>query len=121
MKGPARMPGATWGYRQWDRLLALNLKTDAYKLLPIPQRTSLARFSPYQDTPAFASAGPVVWVAVDDWLARLPADAGLLPASGKLAVLNPLPAARLAACQARALAYLNGLQQQMVVSAVAQR
>jgi len=80
LKGPARAPFSLRTsplFRDWDRVVAIDLKTGAYRVLQLPPISSPVgtMFTP----PAFAVRGGTVWIGVSDWLGVLPADPALLP------------------------------------------
>lgn len=95
LKGPQSPPTEaiplTWGYRRWDRLVALNNATGQYQVYPIPPEASEALYGPvWENPPVFAAlASGAGLVAVGHWVATVPADpsgVGSLPMLGASAV-----------------------------------
>ncbi len=78
LKGPANRPVSLpvyYLFRNWDRLLAVNLKTDAYRLFTIPPLTAQNAVTDVSNTPpAFATDGKQVYVGLSDWVGAFPAD-----------------------------------------------
>ncbi|MCY0901786.1 MAG: hypothetical protein OWU32_06295 [Firmicutes bacterium] len=85
MKGPAHAPFSLRTspvFRDWDCILAIDLKTGAYRLLQLPPISSPV--ATMYTAPAFAVRGGSVWIGVSDWLGVLPADPALLPGTAGL-------------------------------------
>ncbi len=95
LKGPKNPPTPaiplTWGYRHWDRLVALNRSTGQYQVYPIPPDLSSALYRPlWFNAPVFSTlASGDGLVGVGHWVAVVPADpSGVisLPTLGTLPV-----------------------------------
>ncbi len=107
LKGPQHATatgfGATWGWRRWDRLVALNRETGRYRVYPIPPDWSASLYAPLWEHPPafFALASGRGLVALGHWAAVVPAQPGVsaLPVRG-----GSLPTA---AEQQQALAVLH--------------
>jgi hypothetical protein len=73
---PSGIPAGVWGYRRWDRLVALNLDTRRYAVYPIPMDGSEALYGPlWEHPPVFRTlpSGDGL-VALGHWAAVVPAD-----------------------------------------------
>jgi len=105
MKGPASPPFTLhvyYHFRNWDRIIAINVHTGAYRLYQLPQITAKINLS--NTTPAFAYHAGKVYIAVSDWIGVLPAVPNarvvVAPASAKtitFPILHPVPTATLQA------------------------
>jgi hypothetical protein len=110
LKGPKNpppgIPDAVWGYRRWDRLVALNLDTSRYAVYAIPADGSEALYGPlWEHPPVFGTlpSGDGL-VALGHWAAVVPADpAGV----ASLRVLGRSPTTPSAALQRQAARLVN--------------
>ena len=91
LKGPKNPPTAAiplvWGYRHWDRLVALNPTTGQHQIYPVPAELSSTLYGPlWLNAPVLATlASGDGLVAVGHWVAVVPADPGgvaVLPTLG---------------------------------------
>ena len=96
LKGPKNSPTTAiplvWGYRHWDRLVALNRATGHSQVYPIPPELSSALYGPlWLNAPVFSTlASGDGLVAVGHWVAVVPADPGGV---ASLPTLGPPPVA----------------------------
>lgn len=107
MKGPGDppMPGLVWGYRQWNRILAINTKSRETQVFSIPRRTS--ETDTWNNTPGFAVIGDTVYVATGNWVGTFPA----APTNqSSITIRVPEPQSVVAADQAKMLNTLSDLE-----------
>lgn len=77
LKGPARdgsgLPSNVWGFRRWNRLVALDIQTGNYRVfsLPKPQSEALA-YPLWSNPPAFGVANHTVYVGIGAWIGEFP-------------------------------------------------
>src|SRR5581483_6564342 len=76
MKGPGEppIPQLVWGYRQWNRILAVNTQTNVMKVFSIPNGTS--RTNTWSNTPGFGVVGTTVYIGTGNWLGAFPVNPG---------------------------------------------
>jgi hypothetical protein len=89
MKGPGDppLPELVWGYRVWDRIVAINTDTRQTFVYSIPPSTSSV--DTWGVTPAFAEQNGVVYIGTGSWLGVFPAKPS---ATFKTQVVQPEPA-----------------------------
>ena len=101
LKGPKSPPASPltgiWGYRRWDRLVALNAETGQAVVYPIPADWSAAVYGAlWAHPPTFAPlAGGGGLVALGHWVAAVPANpagTAALPVRTGVASLSPTAA-----------------------------
>ncbi|SFU96690.1 hypothetical protein [Alicyclobacillus macrosporangiidus] len=111
MKGPENppIPELLWGYRVWDRIVAVNVQTQQVCVFPIPKSTSPV--STWDVTPAFAERNGIVYVGTGSWLGLLPANP---TATSKVDVIQAEPAS---IRQQDETAMLNALQERVTSAA----
>ncbi|KUO94616.1 hypothetical protein [Ferroacidibacillus organovorans] len=108
------------GFRHWNRLVALNVQTGAYRLFAIPQTYSLYQSSWGVAVPAFANLGAQVAISVGSWIGIFPADPGTgSSASVASPILVAAPKASLARRGSEALMDLKLLDWQEINSLAA--
>ena len=109
LKGPARanwaFPSGVWGFRHWDRLVALNVVTGQYRIFSLPRSYSDTLTYPlWSQPPAFATATNRVYVGIGSWIGTFPANPLL---AGKIRYQGaPSPSLTAARIQ-RALTLIN--------------
>lgn len=103
LKGPKNPPATTiplvWGYRHWDRLVALNMATGQHEVYSIPRDLSSALYGPlWVNAPVFGAlpSGEGL-VALGHWVAVVPANPSGVASLPTLA--GPPPAAAAAAAR----------------------
>lgn len=79
LKGPAQptetLPSGVWGFRHWDRLVALNVRTGQHRLFGLPASQSQMLSYPLWDhPPAFLATSHHVYVAVGASIGEFPAN-----------------------------------------------
>lgn len=77
LKGPkapaVSLAGEIWGYRYWNRLVALNVKTGQYRLLALPRSYSETLDYPlWENPPSFAASAHHIYVGVGEWVGVFP-------------------------------------------------
>ena len=115
-----------FGFRHWNRLVALNVHTGAYRWFTLPQTYSLYQSSWGVAVPAFASLGSQVAISVGSWIGIFPADPGAVApaapvstASTASPILVAAPKASLARRGSEALMDLKMLDWQEINSLAA--
>ncbi|MDA8205662.1 MAG: hypothetical protein M0Z36_06305 [Thermaerobacter sp.] len=78
LKGPANDPVAlrsVWGFRHWNRLVALNVRSGQYRLFALPRAQSEVLTGPlWYAPPTFAANQNWVYIGIGSWLGRFPAN-----------------------------------------------
>lgn len=79
LKGPARptakLPPGVWGFRHWDRLVALNVITGQYRLFGLPaSQSQMLTYPLWAHPPAFAATAHHVYVGVGAFIGVFPAN-----------------------------------------------
>ncbi|PSR35039.1 MAG: hypothetical protein C7B46_02460 [Sulfobacillus benefaciens] len=79
LKGPDRanwdFPSGVWGFRHWDRLVALNVATGQYRIFSLPRSYSETLTYPlWSQPPAFATAATHVYIGIGSWIGTFPAN-----------------------------------------------
>lgn len=109
LKGPAgSSPPLTWHFRYWNRLVALNVVTDAYHIYPIPRMSSTNLIRTWSEPPCFTAAGNKIYIGVGNWIAILPSTPP--PSSAAITVRHPIPHSILLHRAASMLSDLTRLQ-----------
>ncbi len=109
LKGPAHagggLPAGVWGFRHWDRLVALNTATGQYRIFALPRTNSETLAYPlWSQPPAFAAASHRVYIGAGSWMGIFPAN----PWTAGAAADQGGPASTLTAARVqRALNVLN--------------
>ncbi len=77
LKGPSHPTNnllpLVWGFRHWERLVALNVTTGQYRIfgLPWPHSENLA-YPLWDQAPAFAANHDRVYIGIGDWIGEFP-------------------------------------------------
>ncbi len=79
LKGPARaswpFSSGVWGFRHWDRLVALNVATGQYRMFSLPHSYSETLTYPlWSQPPAFAATTDHVYIGIGSWIGTFPAN-----------------------------------------------
>ncbi len=77
LKGPAqptgKLPSIVWGFRHWDRLVALNVSTGQYRLFSLPtSQSQMLNYPLWDHPPAFAATAHHVYVGVGAFIGVFP-------------------------------------------------
>lgn len=109
MKGPGDppIPQLVWGYRQWNRILAVNTQTKQMHVFSIPKGTSPVYT--WDVTPGFGVVGSTVYVGTSNWLGAFPTNP---TDESSLPILVPEPAEDVAADEAKMLQTLTDMESQ---------
>lgn len=78
LKGPSHpvgnLPHGVWGFRHWDRLVALNITNGQYRIFGLPWPHSETLTYPLWDQPpAFLASHNRVYIGIGDWIGEFPA------------------------------------------------
>lgn len=106
-RGEPPIPQLVWGYRQWNRILAVNTHTKVMKVFSIPAGTS--RTNTWWNPPSFGVVGTTVWIGTGNWLGAFPADPSHQSA---LSMLVPEPRRTVLSDQTAMVRALSNLESQ---------
>lgn len=111
-KDPSNLPASVWGFRYWNRLVALNVKTGQHIVFALPRSHSeRLNYALWNTPPSFLATHEHVYIGVSSWMGIFPAN----PVSAGRSVIHGGPPATLTNARVtRALTVLSHASWQAV-------